>query len=214
MTVLVVDDHPLFRDGLKLVVQQLADNTRVVTEGDATRALETAGSLDGLDLVLLDLGMPGMDGFAAVERFAQVAPGVPVVIVSGREEAAEVRRAISLGASGYIPKSTPANTLLDALRLVLGGGVYVPPLLARAVRPQAQEGAAGSAQAGSPDDLTQRQVDVLALIAQGKSNKVIARELDLSEKTVKAHVTAVFRALGVINRTQAALEARRRDLLK
>ena len=214
MTVLVVDDHPLFRDGLKLVLQQLADGTRVVTESDATRGLEAAQSIDDLDLVLLDLGMPGMDGFTAVERFAQVVPGVPVVIVSAHEEPAQVRRAIALGASGYIPKSTPAATLLDALRLVLGGGVYVPPLLVRAVRPQATGGAAGAAESASPEDLTQRQVDVLALLAQGKSNKAIARELDLSEKTVKAHVTAVFRALGVINRTQAALEARKRELIK
>ena len=210
MTVLVVDDHPLFRDGLKLVLQQLADGTRVVTESDATRALEAAQSIDDLDLVLLDLGLPGMDGYAAIERFAQVSPGVPVVIVSGREDAAEVRRAIALGATGYIPKSTPAGTLLDALRLVLGGGIYVPPLLARSVRPQA----AGAPETAAPEELTQRQVDVLVLLAEGKSNKAIARELDLSEKTVKAHVTAVFRALGVINRTQAALEARKRELIK
>ena len=213
MTVLVVDDHPLFRDGLKLVLQQLADGTRVVAESDATRALEAARSIPDLDLVLLDLGLPGIDGYAAIERFAQVSPGVPVVIVSAREDPAEVRRAIDLGATGYIPKSTPAATLLDALRLVLGGGVYVPPLLVRAVRPQAQ-GASTATQEPPPEDLTQRQIDVLALLAEGKSNKAIARELDLSEKTVKAHVTAVFRALGVINRTQAALEARKRELIK
>jgi two-component system, NarL family, nitrate/nitrite response regulator NarL len=212
MTVLVVDDHPLFREGLQQVLQQLASGTRVIAEGDAARALQMAASVEDLELVLLDLGLPGMDGFAAVERFAQVTPGVPVVIISASEDPAEVRRALALGALGYIPKSTPPNILLDAIRLVLGGGVYVPPLLVRAMRPAPALATMGG-EASGPEDLTGRQLEVLALLAVGKSNKIIARELDLSEKTVKAHVTAVFRALGVVNRTQAAIEARNRGLL-
>jgi DNA-binding NarL/FixJ family response regulator len=217
MAVLIVDDHPLFREGLKQVLQGLAEDTEVIAESNATSALEAAKSLD-LDLVLLDLSMPGMDGFTAVERFGKAAPGVPVVIISGHEEESEVRRALSLGALGYIPKSTPPNILLDALRLVLGGGVYVPPVLLRAVQSQPLERpvreANGFAAPASSEQLTERQVEVLRLLAQGQSNKVIARELDLSDKTVKGHITSIFRALGVVNRTQAALEARKHGLIK
>lgn len=216
MTVLIVDDHPLFREGLKQVLQGLAEETEVLAEADAQRGLDVAKSRNDLDLVLLDLTMPGMDGFTAVERFGREAPGVPVVIVSGHEEASEVRRALSVGALGYIPKSTPPNTLLDALRLVMGGGIYVPPVLLHAVQDPDPEAADAAADGDSvtPESLTSRQIDVLALLAQGLSNKLIARDLDLSEKTVKAHVTAIFRALGVVNRTQAALEARRQGLIK
>jgi DNA-binding NarL/FixJ family response regulator len=125
-----------------------------------------------------------------------------------------VRRALALGAVGYIPKSTSASVMADALRLVLGGGVYVPPLMLADAQPESAEGARHP---GSPEPsgehLTERQVNVLELLALGKSNKVIARELDVSEKTVKSHITAVFRALGVVNRTQAAMEARKRGLI-
>ena len=215
MSVLVVDDHPLFREGLRQLLGELQEGAEVLAEGDAEKGLEVARSRGDLDLVLLDLTMPGMNGIAAVERFGREAPGVPVVIISAHEEPAQVRRALSLGAVGYIPKSTPARAMIDALRLVLGGSVYVPPLMLGAL--QGDGGGQAHAQAGAPhasgEQLTERQVDVLALVALGKSNKVIARELELSEKTVKAHITAVFRALGVINRTQAAIEARRRGLI-
>ena len=217
MAVLIVDDHPLFREGLKQVLQGLAEGTEVIAEGDAARALELAAGRADLDLVLIDLSMPGMDGFTALTRFAREVPGLPVVVVSANEDANEVRRALSLGAVGYIPKSTPPNQLLDALRLVLGGGMYVPPLLLRAAQPRPAAQAVrpgGDEESGTDQSLTERQLAVLALLSQGKSNKLIARELDLAEKTVKAHVTAVFRVLGVVNRTQAALEARRLGLVK
>jgi two-component system, NarL family, nitrate/nitrite response regulator NarL len=216
MTVLVVDDHPLFREGLRQVLQGLAGETRVIAEGDAEKALAAVHEIDDLDLVLLDLSMPGMNGFTAVQRFSREAPGVPVVIISAHEEPADVRRALSLGALGYIPKSTPPNILPDALRLVMGGGVYVPPLFLHATRQAGTPAAPPAVQGELSGDgvLTGRQADVLVLLSQGKSNKLIARDLELSEKTVKAHVTAVFRALGVVNRTQAALAARRRGLIK
>jgi DNA-binding NarL/FixJ family response regulator len=214
MRVLVVDDHPLFREGLKVVLQGLAQDTEIVTQAGAEEALAAARAIDDLDLVLLDLSMPGMNGFTAVQRFCREIPGVPVVIISAHEEPADVRRALSLGALGYIPKSTPPQVLLDALRLVLGGGVYVPPLFLDAGKTHDAPPAPGAEAEPGDGELTERQGDVLVLLSQGKSNKLIARELDLSEKTVKSHVTALFRALGVVNRTQAAIAARRRGLIK
>ncbi len=214
MRVLVVDDHPLFREGLKVVLQDLAEETEIVTQAGAEEALAAARAVDDLDLVLLDLSMPGMNGFTAVQRFCREVPGVPVVIISAHEEPADVRRALSLGALGYIPKSTPPQVLLDALRLVLGGGVYVPPLFLDAGKTHDAPPAPGAEPEPGDGELTEGQADVLVLLSQGKSNKLIARELDLSEKTVKSHVTALFRALGVVNRTQAAIAARRRGLIK
>jgi DNA-binding NarL/FixJ family response regulator len=214
MTVLLVDDHPLFREGLRQLLRDLDEGAEVLAEEDAEDGLAVAKLRDDLDLVCLDLTMPGMNGLAAVEHFVQEAPGVPVVIISGHEEPARVRRALALGAVGYIPKSTSASVMADALRLVLGGGVYVPPLMLADAQP---ESVASTRHPGSPEPtgehLTERQVNVLELLALGKSNKVIARELDVSEKTVKSHITAVFRALGVVNRTQAAMEARKRGLI-
>lgn len=213
MTVLVVDDHPLFREGLAQMLRDLDPATQVIGEDDAARAIELAKTRADLDLVLLDLTLPGLNGIEAIRRFLEEAPGIPVIIVSAHEEPARVRSALSLGAVGYIPKSTPAAVMADALRLVLRGGVYVPPVMLQEVRGNEGAGTAHAAVAPAGHPLTDRQLDVLVLLATGKSNKVIARELGLSEKTIKAHVTAVFRALGVVNRTQAAMEARRRGLL-
>lgn len=216
MVVLVVDDHPLFREGLTQLLRDLDAQAEVLAEADARHGLAVAAARADLDLVLLDLTMPGMNGLDAVERFGEEAPGVPVVILSALEDPEQVRRALALGAVGYIPKSTPSPTMIDALRLVLGGGMYVPPLMLSAMG-SGSEPAPQPAQRNeqrAPEALTDRQIEVLALLATGKSNKLIARELGLSEKTVKAHITAVFRLLGVVNRTQAALEARHRGLIK
>lgn len=215
MTVLVVDDHPLFREGLRQMLRDLDGSAEVLAEDEAEKGLAIAKARDDLDLVCLDLTMPGMNGLAAVERFVQESPGIPVVIISGHEEPARVRRALSLGAVGYIPKSTPPKVMADALRLVLGGGIYVPPLMLSEVQAESADGRVHEEPREAPGNerLTERQVRVLELLAEGKSNKLIARELDLSEKTVKSHITAVFRALGVVNRTQAALEARKRGLI-
>ena len=213
MTVLVVDDHPLFREGLSQMLRDLDSDAQVIGQDDAARAIEVAKTRDDLDLVLLDLTMPGLNGIDAIRRFVEEAPGVPLVIVSAHEEPARVRMALALGAVGYIPKSTPAGVMTDALRLVLRGGVYVPPVMLHEVGGAEAGATMLPAIAPAEHHLTERQRDVLELLAAGKSNKVIARELALSEKTIKAHVTAVFRALGVVNRTQAAVEARRRGLL-
>jgi DNA-binding NarL/FixJ family response regulator len=197
MKVLVVDDHPLVREGLASVIRQLGADTHVLAAGDASAALQLAASHADLDLVVLDLMMPGMDGARALIEFMRCVPAVPIVVLSASEDPADARRVFEHGARGYVPKSAGAATLLAALRLVLAGDLYIPPLILSAA------GATAARAAG----LTARQLDVLARIAEGHSNAKIAADLTLSEKTVKSHITAIFKVLNVFSRTQAAAAA-------
>lgn len=205
MNILLADDHVLFRDGLGLVLEQLDEDVRLLVAGSFDAALDQARACPDLEMALLDLNMPGMDGARSLARFRELMPDTPVVVISGSEDVAEIGRLLDSGASGYIPKSSSARVLLSALQLVLAGGVYVPPL----VLSGAPAGAGREARSGAPQPpFTERQMDVLRLLLQGKANKVIARELDLSEGTVKIHLAAIFRALNANNRTEAAMAAR------
>jgi two-component system, NarL family, nitrate/nitrite response regulator NarL len=152
------------------------------------------------------LAMPGSDGFAALLEFSRLQPQLPVVVVSSSEEPSDVRRALAAGALGYIPKSAPPRTILAAVQFVLDGNVYVPTLLAQPGASMLEESGADSSGKSSVS-LTSRQIDVLRLLREGRSNKEIGRKLGLSEKTVKVHVTALFKALKVANRIQAAAMA-------
>ncbi len=154
-----------------------------------------------LSAILLDLVLPDATGPAAVEALLERAPDVPILVLSSSDSAADVRSVLGRGARGYVPKSSGGQTLVSALRLVLAGEVYLPPLLLDAAPAEEQPA------------LTGRQAAVLGLLGDGLSNKDIGRRLDLSEKTVKAHVGAVFRALGVVSRTQAVKAARSAGLL-
>jgi two-component system, NarL family, nitrate/nitrite response regulator NarL len=212
MKLLVVDDHPIVRDGLAALLGRLGPDTVVLQVGDAARALAMAVEHADLDIVILDIAMPGMDGLRALSEFGRVRPELPVIVISASEDARDVREALAKGALGYVPKSASQHTLLSAIRLVLDGDLYVPPLilgeipLSPAPNPRGAAAPAGSV-------LTRRQIDVLKQLSQGKSNKSIALELGLSEKTMKAHVTAIFKALNVINRTQAAAAGREAGLI-
>ena len=197
--VLIADDHALFRDGMKHLLARLADEVTVLEAGNCGDALATIESDPTIDLVLLDLVMPGADGFTALETLTSKPSAVPVVVLSASERREDMRRALDAGALGFIPKSVTTGVMLSALQLILAGGVYVPPELLSATPP-----------ADPPRvdvGLTARQLDVLVKVVEGKPNKVIAAELHLSEATVKTHMTAVFRALNVTNRTQAARTA-------
>jgi DNA-binding NarL/FixJ family response regulator len=210
MRILLADDHALFRSGLRLVLEQLGPDVSVTEAGDFQEAL--AQSEPTLDLALLDLNMPGMDGAAGVVRIRDKAMGVPVVVISASEDAADIERLLDAGAVGYIPKSSSSQVLLSALSLVLAGGVYVPTqVLRRALPPYGSSGYSGKHPAGSA--LTNRQLDVLRLLVQGKPNKVIARELSLSEGTVKIHLASLYRTLNAANRTEAVMAAQRQGLL-
>jgi two-component system nitrate/nitrite response regulator NarL len=212
MKLLVVDDHPIVRDGLAALLGRLGPDTVVLQVEDAARALAMAPEHADLDIVILDIAMPGMDGLRALSEFSRVRPELPVIVISASEDARDVREALAKGALGYVPKSASQHTLLSAIRLVLDGDLYVPPLiLGKTPLSPAPDPREAAAPAGSV--LTRRQIDVLKQLSQGKSNKSIALELGLSEKTVKAHVTAIFKALNVINRTQAAAAGREAGLI-
>lgn len=160
-----------------------------------------------LDLALVDLNMPGMDGHEAVIRFRSEFPGVPLVILSATETRADIQRTLKAGVLGYIQKSSPSRIILDALQRVLAGDIYVPPALERCL--------SSSAVCPSPvsPHVTSRQLEVLKLLIQGKSNKTIGQQLGLSEGTVKIHMAAIFRALNVRNRTEATVAARNLGLV-
>lgn len=212
MKILIGDDHLLFREGLCRLLTQLDDQASFVEAGTFDDVLALARDGQDFDLVLLDLQMPGFPGFSGVQEICEAQAGTPVVIVSASEAQADVRAALDAGASGYIPKSSSVKIMLSALNLIFSGGIYVPPAAILGDGPgvgghgaaSAGGGGAGAGNAGAPS-LTQRQRDVLRCLREGKSNKQIAYELGLSEGTVKIHVTAVMRSLGVRNRTQAVI---------
>jgi DNA-binding NarL/FixJ family response regulator len=207
MKILVVDDHALIREALRGVLRELNENATVLEAAEYRHALRHMEQHGDVALILLDLNLPDRDGFAALGELRERYPAVAVVVLSGFQSRDNVLRALDLGAMGFIPKSAAHDVMVAALRLVLSGGVYVPPeaLAAR----EAQAGRAVPGERVSPGDLglTKRQVDVLALMMQGKSNKGICRLLDMAEPTVKNHVTAILKALQVENRTEAVIKA-------
>lgn len=210
MKLLIVDDHPVVRDGLAALLRQSGPDVTVLLAEGGSQGLALADGHPDLDLVVLDLAMPGSDGFATLHEFGRLQPQLPVVVVSSSEDPRDVRRALASGALGYIPKSAPPRTILAAVQFVLAGNVYVPSLLAE--NPTRDEPGNYSGRKSNVS-LTGRQIDVLRLLRQGRSNKEIGRALGLSEKTVKVHVTALFKALNVANWIQAATMADKAGLI-
>lgn len=207
MKILIVDDHALFREGLCHVLNAYDEDVVIVEASDYDHALQHASDNPDLDMVLLDLNMPGKDGFATLESFTKLFPALPVVIISASILQSNVQRALDAGAVGYIPKDTTSAVMLSALRLILSGGIYVPQGLLTSHSNSVDD--IGS----NESSLTARQVEVLNLIVQGCSNKEIASKMDVAEATVKMHVTAILKSLGVNNRTQAAMAAEKMGLV-
>ena len=212
MKVLVIDDHELVREGLRPHMQQLGapgEDVIVLQADGYARGEEVAAQNPDLDLVLLDFNLPNVQGFAALVDLQERFPDLPVVIVSGQEDPALMREAFERGALGFIPKTSSAAVIVNALRLVLAGGTYVP----REAMGAAHAPAAASTPRRATGDaaarlgITPRQAEVLALMLAGKPNKAICRELNLAEGTVKSHVAAVLKALDASNRVEAVIAA-------
>lgn len=204
----LADDHPIVRAALKGALAQLGEGTRFCEANDADSALLLARSHPGLDLMLLDLHMPGVQGTATVRAVREAAPALPLAVVSADEDPSVVTELLRLGVCGFIPKSDSADVIISAVRLILAGGTYVPSRLMGERSRHPNGGGDGNGGDAVPG-LTARQLDVLRLLGRGLPNKLIARELGISEGTVKVHLLAVFRALEVRNRTAAVLAAQR-----
>jgi len=221
MKILIADDHRLVIEAVKAKLSELEPGIEFVLAMSVDELL--AGANDDLDLALIDLNMPGADGQAHIDEIRRRHPAVPVIVLSGYEDPAIMRSALERGVLGFIPKAYSPEVMLSAVRLVLAGGVYVPPMMLTALPPGIVAGVApqaGGAEAPTRNGgggnqtlehlrsvLTERQVEVLQLLSQGKPNKLIGRSLGISEGTVKIHLAAIFRALNVRNRTEAVVAA-------
>ncbi|PMR73398.1 LuxR C-terminal-related transcriptional regulator [Billgrantia endophytica] len=209
-TLMVADDHPLFRDALGAVLAMGLPQCRLLEAGSLAGALHQLADHDDLDLLLLDLDLPDAEGLAGLAQLRDALPDLPVAILSAEQDRRIVLEAIDMGAVGYIPKSTPRDALLAALTHILAGQVYLPPAIMRRPPPilSAEPPTPGAAITPRLASLTGKQLEVLEQMAKGESNKQIARELGIAETTVKTHVSAILRKLGVNSRVQAIVAAR------
>ena len=197
MQILLIDDHQLFSAGLRVLLQELSPGAHVATASSVENALASSGQFD---LILLDLNLPDAEGFGGLGRLKAAFEATPIVIVSGEENPARIRECIQQGAMGFIPKSSNPTELFNAIAQILAGQTYLPPICAEAATSDVQSRSAGMS-------LSPRQREVLMKVIQGKPNKVIAREMGISDHTVKSHVMGVLAALGVNNRTEAVYRA-------
>lgn len=220
MKILIADDHRLVTEAVKTKLSEIEDGIEFCVAASVDELLHTVS--DDVDLAVVDLNMPGADGYSHIDELRRRHPSVPVIVLSGYEDPALMRGALERGALGFIPKAYSPDVMLSAVRLVLAGGIYVPPMMLSAVPPGVVAGSPGEPQpVGSSvrpvggaatleslrSVLTERQVEVLQLLSQGKPNKLIGRSLGISEGTVKIHLAAIFRALNVRNRTEAVVAA-------
>lgn len=223
MKALLIDDHPLVLSALSALVQRFAAEVDVVSVQTARAAREALLTDIAFDLILLDLQLGDADGFELLTELRSEHPSTPVVVVSASDSNDDVSRAIFHGAAGFVPKRASNEVLIEALHMVMAGSIYVPPMAMRShlghaagYPPRSWDSPAAASpspataferNALAASGLTPRQIDVLELLLQGQSNKLIARALNLSVETIKDHVAAVLRALNVSTRTQAVLAA-------
>lgn len=208
MRILLIDDHDLFREGLKYLLPVLDDGVQYFEAGSLDAALQLEhelGQHTPIDLVLMDLQMPGIKGMDALVKCRQCFENASLVVVSGEDDPRIIRESIEKGAAGFIPKSSSRQVLETALKVVLAGGTWLPDYALQPVVPMTASD--DDLKEGAVSQLSQRQFEVLMKAVQGKSNKIIARELDISDHTVKAHLSVAYRVLGVHNRTEAVYAA-------
>lgn len=206
MKILLVDDHALIRDALRAVLVELQNTAQILEAPDSASGLHALETNPDVQMVVLDLNLPDRGGLDVLAEMRERYPALGVVVLSGNHDRASVQRALDFGAVGFIPKSAQREVMLSAFNLIFAGGIYIPPQILE--RPAAATVPVRNARTIALDlGLTERQLDVLALMMQGKSNKLICRALDLAEPTVKNHVTAILKALNAANRTEAVIAA-------
>jgi DNA-binding NarL/FixJ family response regulator len=216
MRIVIADDHQLIAEGARLKLAELGPGTEFTIALDIEELRQALRQESPPALALIDLTMPGVHGREHLSEVIAAWPGVPVIVLSGAESPALIRELLAMGVQGFIPKAYSADVMLSAVRLVLSGGVYIPPMMLQADEPlvppspsTTTEGAAARLEERLHQLLTERQLDVLRLLSKGKPNKVIASDLGISEGTVKIHLAAIFRALNVRNRVEAVVASRR-----
>ena len=202
MKILIADDHPLYRDALSMLVQQLDEKVSTKTVCCYDEVIQQLHDNDKPDLILVDLHMPGINAWQGIKTLRGLSPETPIVVISSSESEDDSTRALELGALGFIPKSLDGDSMINALRLIVENGVTIAPIVKRS-----------ETRKTTSATLTNRQHEVLQRLANGESNKIIAKKLKLSEGTVKLHVRAVFTALNVNNRTQAVISAKKLGLI-
>ncbi len=203
MNILIIDDHPLFREGLSHILINLGEAIKIIESSNYETAVKEISTIPDIDLVLLDLNLPGKNGFELLSFIRQQYAALPVIILSASNCRSDIQQCLDSGARGFIPKETSSAIILNAIQLILSGGIYTPQCMT-------QNNHTDSLTSDNLDyGLTPRQKEVLTLLSHGHSNKYIAEELQLAESTIKVHITSVLRALGVSNRTQAVITAKR-----
>ncbi|MBY0576647.1 MAG: response regulator transcription factor [Gallionellaceae bacterium] len=215
MKILLIDDHALFRDGMRYVLKQLSEEVEILEADNLHDGMELAKLHPELDLALLDLNMPGSKGPSSIKHFHQRYPHIPVVVVSGEENSNIISKAINYGAMGFVCKNTAAPMILNALNLILSGGIYIPPQILQYSATDKKEAEPNGHLDGRANEynLTSRQMQVLEHLAAGLSNKEIAEATKLAEGTVKVHLAAVYQNLHVSNRIEAILMAEKLGLV-
>ena len=217
LNILLIEDHTLVREGMAQLVRQLDEQVNVHEASNGEAGVAVLESVPDLDLVLLDLSLPGMDGLSWMKLQRRRFPAVPIVVVSAHDDGETIGKVMRAGAAGFVPKASPTDRLIDALRRVLDGEIVEPskvPTYPMGIDSPGSTPTKPAPVRNKPKDLglSPRQTDVLQLLAKGKTNAEIAQLLGLTEGTVKIHVTAVFKALGVKNRTQAMVAANRLNI--
>lgn len=205
--ILIADDHPLFREAIARVVGDGFPGSELLETADLDATLAVTADEEDLDLILLDLNMPGMSGLTGLLQLRNEAPTIPVAIISAEEDKNVMLQAVSCGAVGFLTKSSPKEQLIKAIAQILEGNIYLPSEIMRASAARAHEPNERSISAEQLETLTRKQIQVLERMTRGESNKMIAYNLNIAETTVKAHVSAILRKLGVSNRVQAILSA-------
>lgn len=212
--VLIIEDHALVREGLVQTLNRFGDGWELVEAADAAQALSFMGDGQEIDLVLTDLMLPGMNGFSLLATLREQDPSLPVIVVSALADAATVRRAMRQGASGFVSKGDSGVQLVQAVRTVLDGGLYVPPERRSSPPPGSRALPAPGPVPAGEHGLTHAQTRVLDLLAQGRTNREIAESLGLAEGTVKVHITRIFRAMKVSSRAQVLIALAQRGTRK